>query len=384
MNENNLHQIFQNYINRFDEINTKYTEYYKWQVAFQFHETMDAALEAPVEQFASKLKEAKKLSSNLIDSFTQPFQGLVRYAESSDEAANEVKDMFINLLKNGKDDIDDKQKRVDQFLSKSLDIRERVNPGSYLYKDDFHSVTGYLFLYDPEHNYFFKASHGKDFADCIEFYDDWGNGNNVKLAPYYRMCDWVVKQIKESKELLATNEYRYNNLWNNPAEGMHPDVEKHILCFDIIYCCSNYGLFHGIEFTKPKLKERQLILERKKKAIECAEALEIARANKERLDEALAYLDSVCAQGTLVNSSRYGDGVIIDNSDGRLLVDFSKDGERLLGTVIAFCNGIISIDKDGFIEWINENKTILKDASNVSRRLESAEKEFEVYSEYLD
>ena len=60
MNENNLHQIFQNYINRFDEINTKYTEYYKWQVAFQFHETMDAALDAPIEQIASKLKEVKK------------------------------------------------------------------------------------------------------------------------------------------------------------------------------------------------------------------------------------------------------------------------------------------------------------------------------------
>lgn len=31
------------------------------------------------------------------------------------------------------------------------------------------------------------------FADCIEFYDDFGMGDHVKLKTYYRMCDELDK-----------------------------------------------------------------------------------------------------------------------------------------------------------------------------------------------
>ncbi len=32
----------------------------------------------------------------------------------------------------------------------------------------------YLFFHDPEHNYLYKATQAHEFADCVEFLDDWG------------------------------------------------------------------------------------------------------------------------------------------------------------------------------------------------------------------
>ena len=95
MNNNHLQQIFSNYIEKFEEINNSvHREYYKWQIAKQFKGMMDDALNGPITEFAFKLKELKKLSSNLIDSYTQPFGGLAIFAEKEPET---VREMFKNL-----------------------------------------------------------------------------------------------------------------------------------------------------------------------------------------------------------------------------------------------------------------------------------------------
>ena len=187
MNNNHVQQIFAHYIDKFEYINNPtHQEYYKWQIAKRFRDEMDVALAAPTEEFPSKLYEVKKLTSNLIDSYTQPFHGLVKFAEQEPET---VRNMFKMLFSDDGGDLENRQERVQAFLSQSHALRDKYYPDSYLYKEDMHSVTGYLFLYDPDHNYIYKATHARDFADCIEFYDDWGYGTDVKLAIYYRMCD---------------------------------------------------------------------------------------------------------------------------------------------------------------------------------------------------
>ncbi len=385
MNENHLQSIFRNYIDKFEEINTKYTEYYKWQVAFKFHTLMDEALDGPLEEFVQRLKEAKKVTYNLIDSYTTPFYGLIKYAEKNNGAAMEVRNMFDELLRKGSHDVSDKQLRADLFLSKSLEIQQREFPDSYLFKNDFHSVTGYMFLYDPDHNYFFKSSHASRFADCIEFYDDWGEGTSVKLAVYYRMCDWLIKKINESPELISTNNYRFQNLWNNPSEKMHPDDNKHILAFDIIYCCANYGLFDGITFSKLKLKERNVLLEKRKKASEYAIILDKAIEDKKRFDKAIEYINSICLPGAKVNSAKYGRGTIIQNEkSGSILVGFDNGEEHLLGITVVLRNNIISIEDETFTAWLNNNKQVLIDEKRIRDKLLFAEKQFEPYSDYLD
>ena len=78
MNTLHLQQIIDHYLDRFDELNGPvHEEYYKWQIAFQFKKMMDDALEASDEELSDKLYEVKKLTWNLIDSYTQPFNGLV-------------------------------------------------------------------------------------------------------------------------------------------------------------------------------------------------------------------------------------------------------------------------------------------------------------------
>lgn len=126
-------------------------------------------------------------------------------------------------------------------------------------------------------------------ADCIEFYDDWGTGDNIGLDVYYRMCDEILAEIRNCPELIATNQSRYDGSLHLEPGKLHADPELHILLFDIIYCSHVYNLFDGIAFSRPKSKEKQLIIEQKNKAKELQEAYEKCRENAERMNDALRY-----------------------------------------------------------------------------------------------
>ena len=134
MNENHIQQIFANYIEQFEQMNnTSHREYYKWKIINRFHDEMDNALNVSAVEFPRKLYELKKLSFKLIDNYTQPFYGLVKYAEKEPET---VRGMFQSLYADG-----DLQKRVQKFLAKSHALRENYYPNSYLYKDGFNAVS---------------------------------------------------------------------------------------------------------------------------------------------------------------------------------------------------------------------------------------------------
>jgi hypothetical protein len=292
--------------------------------------------------------------------------------------------MFLSLYSDDAGDIEKRRKRVVEFLNRSHELREKYYPDSYLYKDDMHSVTGYLFLYDPDHNYIFKATHSQIFADCVEFYDDWGSGDFVKLDVYYRMCDQLVDAIKASEELMATDASRFENGWGENPETFYADPEKHILAFDLIYCCSTYGLFGGITFVRPKSKERQLMFERKQKAQHLSEKFCKARKNLQELEEAKEYINSVYCVGCTLHHNKYGDGVIKNNSGTNITIDFPEVGEKKLGTFISAANGIIVTDADGYTERIKAYKNVLLNESSIKTAVSYAEKALAPYTEYLE
>ena len=97
---------------------------------------------------------------------------------------------------------------IQNFFIQSNELLEKYYPNSHLYKQNSHSVSSYLFLYDPDHHYMYKATQSQAMADCIEFYDDWGTGDNIKLDVYYHMCDEILAEMKNCPELLATNRSR--------------------------------------------------------------------------------------------------------------------------------------------------------------------------------
>ena len=375
MNMTNFQQLVNHYIDRFESINgPKHQEYYKWQIAQDFRPMMDKALAASDAELPSKLYLVKKRSRNIIDNYTQPFHGLCKFAEKEPQT---VRQMFQELFAQ---EGATKQEKVMRFLKKSAALRQAYYPGSFLYADDMHSITGYMFLYAPDENYLYKASHARIFADCIEFYDDWSYGENTRLDIYNRMCDEVIDAINGNEALLATAASRYEI---DPT-GMHPDRNKHILLFDIIYCCSTYKLFNGIHFVVPKNSERRLMQERKETAQRLSKALNEARAKLEPLEEGKRLLAETLHVGMTVRHRTFGDGTILSIEDTTMSVGFQTAGTKYLGIATSLLNGIITTDDITFGERIKPYRECLLQEKQLRDAISFAEKQFAPYVDYLE
>ena len=378
MNTEHLKHIIDNYLSRFEELNGPvHREYDKWQVAFHFKGLMDEALASTAEVLPSKLYEVKKLTQNLIDNYTQPFNGLAEFAKEEPET---VRAMFIDLFKASEADVAEKLNAVQRFLDSSHQLRDKYYPDSYLYNDDFHSVTGYLFFYDSDHNYLFKATHCRSFADCIEFYDDWGSGADIRLDVFFRMCDEVLSFIKTDENLMAANSRRYDI----DPDGMHSDKEKHILLFDLIYCCSTYGLFQGIHYVTPKSGERQLVQERKQKAQELAAKLAEAEEQLALLNKAKIAICEILEPGIPINHKSFGRGIIEQANEKNVIVQFSDANQKTLGLVACVANGLIRCDNEEIQAVLTKHQSILKRDYQISAAVRRAYKELIPYTDFLN
>ena len=95
MDQNNLQQIFSHYTENFEYVNNPdYDENYKWQVVKEFQILMNKALSANAEDFADARYKAKVLTRNIIDSYTQPFRGLVEFARKEPETVRKTMQFF--------------------------------------------------------------------------------------------------------------------------------------------------------------------------------------------------------------------------------------------------------------------------------------------------
>ena len=379
MNKENLQQIFSHYLEKFEYINDKNSHYenYKWLICKKFRKLMDEALESESESFASALYKAKAVTANLIDSYTQPFAGLVEFAKYEPET---VREMFLSLYSDDGGDIHIQEALIADFFDKSNELLEKYTPGSYRYKQNSHSVSAYLFLYDPDNHYMYKASQSCIFADCIQFYDDWGTGDNIKLDVYYRMCDWLVEQIFECRELLATDASRFE--LPESAE-MFEDKKKHLLAFDIIYACSVYDLFDGISFDRPKMKEKNLIIERKLKAQRMLGDYQKALEKHDKLNEALVSIEKALLPGTLMVHKTSGTGKLVSYSNGIVEVSFQTESKKL-GLAVVLSMGLVKITDSNVEAEVMQYIPYLKDKDAIINALARVEKELEPYKEYLE
>lgn len=383
VNKNQMHQIFAHYIENFEKLNdSEHAEYYKWQICYDFHRLMDEALAADVDDFADALYQVKDCSRNIIDSYTQPFYGLVEFARREPET---VQQMFMDLYSDDGGDVKVQMELIRKFFDQSNELLEKYFPDSYLYKQNSHSVSSYLFLYDPDHHYMYKATQSQVMADCIEFYDDWGTGDNIRLDVYYRMCDEILAEIRNCQELIATNQSRYDGSLHLEPGKLHADPELHILLFDIIYCSHVYNLFDGIAFSRPKSKEKQLIIEQKNKAKELQEAYEKCRENAEHMNDALRYFSSVIRETGIVEHRTYGTCDVISVDERYMRIKVRKSGEeKQLGFAVVIANGIVKVDLPEFDAKRTEFLEVLKKADSIPRSLEYAARALEPYEEYLD
>lgn len=360
MNDKNIQEIFAHYTQKFEYINNKNND----------------------ERFADALYDVKVSTQNMIDSYTQPFYGLVEFARRE---PGRVKDMFKKLYSDDGGDLIVQEKLIKDFFDESDKLLNRYFTGSFLYKQNSHSVSAYLFLYDPDHHYMYKATQAKLFADCIGFRDEWGTGDNIDLPVFYKMCDEAAASAKQNEALISTDESRFDGRFRMKTEEMYPDKEKHMLLFDIMYCCSVYDLFDGIPFSRPKVKERKLYAERKKKAGELLNAYKKVLEQEKMLAEARDVFGDIYKPGTTVSHVRYGKGTVKSIADGRIIVDFTEgDLEKELSFFISIANKILISDDSRYDDSMEKFLPAISKADKIPGEVEYARKELEPYAEYID
>ena len=381
MNRKHLNQIFEAYINKFQEMNSHpASEYYKWAAIQEFQEVFD--LDAP--DFYGMLKKAKQATRNVIDSFNQPFGGLVKFAEKEPET---VRAMFRALYVEDGGDLIMRKQKIDTFLADCDKLLEKYSPGSYLYKNDLRSAMGYLFFHDPDHHYLYKATEATYLADCVEFFDDWGTMSHFKMDIWHRFCDELIEEIKAIPALVDTHRSRYVGR----KRPMYPDNELHVLLFDIIYCAHTYGLYSGIDVVRITSSARKLYLENKKKAQELYATVKIAESDSALLADACSYFTDTINKNATVTHKMMGDLEVKklehEQHTGALIIHVrvKKNGDSkafMLLSVIA--SGLVKIDVPDFEEKVSLYKPVMLRELFISQAFVTAKKNLQPYLDYLD
>lgn len=272
-----------------------------------------------------------------------------------------------------------RQERIYAFIQKSEELKAKYAPGSWRYTNDQRSVMAYLFFHDPEHNYLYKSTQAHEFADCVDFLDDWGSGSHFKLDVYYRMCDELVAAIKEFPALIQTHMSRYEAA----KEKLYEDPAYHLLAFDMIYSSQVYNLYDGIQYSHQKGTEKKLRRERIEKAMELKEAYDQAHADIEHLEELRSTLLSHLQAGSSIIHKVYGNGTV-DSLDGpSITVRFPAQPDLKKFMLLPSLGG-------GFLKTgteddllVQANAKLLQMDGTLERRLKNAEVALEPYLQYL-
>lgn len=377
MNRNNLNQIFDAYIRQFETLNSRHNnENYKWSAIVDFQKAFDLSVSA--DAFAGMLKEAKDATENIIDSYTQPFHGLVELAKREPET---VRAILTGLLEDDGGDLVARQEKIDTFLEECDRLIESYFPGSHLYKNDQRSAMAYLFFNDPDNHYLYKATEAKYLADCIGFFDDWGTMSAFKLDVYHRFCDELIDEIKATPALMATHKSRFTAT----KKGMYEDDSLHVLVFDIIYCAHTYNLYSGMKFDKVTSTDRKLYQERKAKAQELLSALRKVEEECRQLDVARIYFTNAITSGATVTHKMFGPVDVEGISNGFVVLKLHKNGEvKRFGLLNCIAGGFIKVDIPDFDACVAKHKTVMMSEYTLAQRLKSAQDALQPYEQYLD
>lgn len=380
MNRANLEQIFGRYVKRFPELNTGgHDEVYKWEIAAQFRPMIDRALAADDTSFPKRLVDVVQLTEQTIDNrYELSFYALSDYAKSEPTA---VRQALRDLLEPDGGDLQVRNHRFTEFLNFCQTMHEKYYRDRWRYQAGIRlpmMITGF---YDPEHYYLYKALQAKRFADCVEFYDNWGSGTQMDLQVYHRMCDELVKAIRDCPALLETNRGRADY-----ARGpIHPDEALHLLAFDIIYCCSVYGLFDGIHYTMRNGQERKAYLAKIDAARAAAEERAKAEEQVARLEHAEEFFEERLSAGSPIAHRSFGVGRVIGRP-GKYLIEVEfPEKSRSVTLVWRDCikSGIISLKTGVDKGEYDELSALLSRADRIRQEAAAAEEKLAAYAEYL-
>ncbi len=378
MNIKNLNKVFEHYIEKFEWLNQKPEpdESYKWIAVKRFQNALN--LDVADSDFATMLTNARKATENLIDSSQQPFNALCEYAKQEPQT---VRTMFKNLFADDKGDLAVRQSKIDTFLAAADELLQKYYPTSHMFINTQQSAMAYLWFYDPNAYYYYKATEAKYLADCVEFYDDWGTYNDFHLDVYHRFCDEIVRHMKEHPALMETHKSRFEGC----EDTMHPDNLLHILLVDMIFCSKRYGLYDGIPIKDSSAPAKRLYQERKAKAAELLANVDAAEQKAKLLEDAKQELAALAQSGAEIRHKAFGKAELLDLSNGYCTLNFPAKGEQKKFIFLSsLAGGFIRIETDNFDELLEKYRAVIKAEASIPQQLAFAVKALEPYKEYLD
>ncbi len=385
MNQDRLYQIIKNYIEQFDYLNAPDPgpdEKYKWEIAYGFRGQMDDLLASSADTLPDKLSTLVESASNLLQNqFELPGAALRDYSKREPET---VRALLSTMFEEDNGDLEKRQTRIEAFITGCNALKKQYFPDSFKYEMGQRAAMVLLGLYDPENNYLYKATQANEFADCVEFYDDWGPSTHFKLPIYYRMCDQLVEYLRADDELLTLHQSRYQN----PPKPLHEDRNLHILAFDIIYCSTVYHLMNNIEYDHISSGERKKYLDNQKTAEALAAKLEDAIKAMDLFREAVDYYKPFLAEGSAVTHKAFGAGVITSYeaspTGNRITVRFGGDVEKTFIAEQAIVNGFLSINTPDLKERnVKYRAVILKGETTITNEVARAEEALKPYQSFL-
>ncbi len=386
MNESRLRTVFQNYIEKFDFMNAPEpggNETYKWEIAFDFRKRMDDILASPADTMAVKMRDLIGGTSNLLDNqWEWPGNALCEYCKTDPE---DVRALLSDLITENGGDLYQQQKRIDSFIDGCEKLRAKNYPDSYRFEIGQRAAMVLLGLYDPEHNYLYKASQANAFADCVEFPEDWGSSKNFRLPVYYKMCDQLVAYMKADAALMAAHRKRYQN----PVLPVHPDENLHLLAFDLIYCCTVYHLMDNISYTHISSVAKKQYLENRAIAEALADELSARETEMELFHEAAACFKPFLSEGSAVRHRVFGQGTVTaytESEDGNYIsVRFLSVGEKKLEAEMSVIKGFVAVDAPELSERIEKYRSLAqKSKKQLAEEIRSLERRLEPLTEYLE
>jgi len=184
--------LIENAINRYTSEMDKYWDYekYKWQAVqwFQEHWDIDNA------NLASMIESATGKTANLLASMNSFPRGMI--INLAKVAPNDVREMFINLYDESKDLIG----RVQDFMNKAEEIREKFNPGDWsMHYQSTNAVSVYLWLRYPDKYYIYKYSEYREVARKLGLdYVFKKNGQPAEMAKGFKMYDMLNGYLRQN------------------------------------------------------------------------------------------------------------------------------------------------------------------------------------------
>lgn len=362
MNTENLNLVFKHYIDKFDEMNGEaHNETYKWVALEHFRKSWD--IEA--SNFAAMFKEAVSKTENLIDTGkVLPTVGIIRLAKHDPEV---VRAAFRHLYMKDSGVLQERQERIDRFVSEMKELMEKYETGNSKFVQDRRTAIMYLNLRYPDENYMFKSTEARKFADCIEYEDSWGSGQSFKLGKYYKMCDNLVRAIEEHPELLSVHRA-------GRKLQKYEDRKYHILAYDIIYCAQHYNLYEDI-VIKPKTKKAAKTSNgeiSQKMRGELQTQYEEMQAALVELDSEKESLEDVTVKGLMVMNKTFGKGEVLEQ-DGQYLVVHFEDGDRRFALPDAFACGYLVTEDTHIAEMCSKEADLIKKISDLKMQLNALE-----------